>query len=81
MRPTLNDSGRVLLETHCLQWPAALGDDGAYGRIVRVELLHKLHDERKYASLDALRDGIAKDVQDSRAWFTRGAAQYDVIGA
>ena len=81
VRPTLNDSGRVLLETHCLQWPAALGDDGAYGRIVRVELLHKLHDERKYASLDALRDGIAKDVQDSRAWFTRGAAQYDVIGA
>ena len=69
VRPTLEDGGRVLLETHCLEWPAALGPDGGYGRILRVELLHKLHDERKYASLDALRDGIAADVRDARAWF------------
>ena len=69
VRPTLEDGGRVLLETHCLEWPAALGPDGGYGRILRVELLHKLHDERKYGSLDALRDGIAADVRDARAWF------------
>ena len=37
--------GRVLLETHCLDWPAALGAEGGYGKLVRVELLHKLHDE------------------------------------
>ena len=69
VRPTLEDGGRVLLETHCLEWPAALGPDGGYGRILRVELLHKLHDERKYGSLDALRAGIAADVRDARAWF------------
>ncbi len=30
---------------------------GAYGKIIRVELLHKLHDELKYDSLDALTPG------------------------
>jgi hypothetical protein len=68
VRPTVEDAGRVLLEVHCLDWPAALGPDGGYGRCVRVELLHKLHDERKYDSLEALRAGIAQDVADAQAW-------------
>jgi riboflavin kinase/FMN adenylyltransferase len=68
-RPTVDANGPVQLEVHCLDWPAALGREGAYGRLVRVELLHKLHDERTYASLDALREGIAQDVRDARAWW------------
>jgi hypothetical protein len=36
-----------------------------------VELLHKLHDELKYDSLDALTTGIARDCDDARAWFAR----------
>lgn len=68
VRPTVEDQGRVLLEVHCLDWPESLGADGAYGRLLRVDLLHKLHDERKYASLEALREGIAQDVVDARAW-------------
>ena len=67
--PTDVNGGRVLLETHCLQWPAHLGPEGAYGKIVRVELLHKLHDELAYASLDALTTGIARDCDHARAWF------------
>ena len=73
-RPTVDDSGRILLETHCLDWPSALGEDGGYGRLVRVELLHKLHDERRYESLDALRAGIADDEAQVRAWFAGHAA-------
>ncbi len=69
-RPSLGDDGRVLLEVHCLDWPAALGGEGGYGRLVRVELLHWLHAERRYQSLDALRAGIARDVADARAWFS-----------
>ena len=69
VRPSVEHGGRVLLESHCLEWPPALGPDGGYGRRVRVELLHKLHDERQYASLEALRGGIARDVADARAWF------------
>jgi riboflavin kinase/FMN adenylyltransferase len=69
VRPTIEDAGRVLLEVHCLQWPEALGTEGAYGRLVSVQLLHKLHDERKYDSLDALQAGIAQDTADAVAWF------------
>jgi riboflavin kinase/FMN adenylyltransferase len=36
---------------------------------VRVELLHKLHDELKYEGLSALTEGIARDCSDARAWF------------
>jgi riboflavin kinase/FMN adenylyltransferase len=78
VRPSLDpgdvNGGRVLLETHCLQWPqslaARLGDQGAYGKIVRVDLLHKLHDERRYPSLAALTEGITQDCAEARAWFT-----------
>jgi riboflavin kinase / FMN adenylyltransferase len=66
--PTDVNGGRVLLETHCLDWPASLGAEGGYGKIIRVELLHKLHDELKYDGLDALMKGIHKDCDDARAW-------------
>ena len=69
--PTDVNGGRVLLETYCLDWPAALGSEGGYGKIIRVELLHKLHDERKYDSLDALTKGIHQDCDDARAWFAK----------
>jgi len=73
VRPSLDpgdvNGGRVLLETHCLDWPAPLGAEGAYGKIIRVELLHKLHDELKYDGLDALTQGIAQDCDAARAWF------------
>ncbi|MBJ7467759.1 MAG: bifunctional riboflavin kinase/FAD synthetase [Rhodoferax sp.] len=72
VRPSLDpddvNGGRVLLETHCLDWPSSLGQDGGYGKIVSVELLHKLHDERKYDGLDALTQGIQRDCDDARAW-------------
>jgi len=70
VRPSLDpndvNGGRVLLETHCFDWPASLGSDGGYGKIVRVELLHKLHDELKYDGLDALMKGINQDCDDAR---------------
>ncbi len=80
VRPSLDSNdvngGRVLLETHCLQWPAHLGAEGGYGRIVRVELLHRLHEERRYASLEALTAGITQDCDDARAFFARGSVCY-----
>lgn len=73
VRPSLDandvNGGRVLLETHCLNWPASLGVDGGYGKIVKVELLHKLHDELKYPNFEALTKGIAKDTADAKKWF------------
>ena len=77
VRPSVDpndvNGGRVLLETHCLEWPAAmaqtLSGGEAYGKIIRVDLLHKLHDELKYASMDALTQGIAQDCADARSFF------------
>ena len=73
VRPSLDpndvNGGRVLLETHCLDWPAHLGAEGGYGKIIQVDLLHKLHDELKYESLDALTAGIARDCETARTFF------------
>jgi riboflavin kinase / FMN adenylyltransferase len=71
VRPTLEHQGRVLLETWCLQWPAELGAEGGYGRLITVQLLHKLHDERHYESIAALREGIAQDAADAQAWLAQ----------
>ena len=73
-RPTVDDSGRVLLETYCLDWPASLGVEGGYGKLVRVELLHKLRDEARYDGLPALTAAIEKDVIDARAFLAAHAA-------
>ena len=74
VRPAVEDAGRVLLEAHVLDWPAELGEEGGYGRCISVELLHKLHEERPYASLQALKAGIADDVGQARDWFAARAA-------
>lgn len=74
-RPTVDDSGRIVLEVYCLDWPADLGAEGAYGKIVRVELLHKLRDEARYDGLDALTAAIRQDVADARAFLAEHAAQ------
>jgi riboflavin kinase/FMN adenylyltransferase len=69
VRPAVEDAGRVLLETHVLDWPGPMPLEAGYGRCITVELLHKLHDERPYPSLETLRDGIAQDVVDAQRWF------------
>ncbi|MCI1013627.1 MULTISPECIES: bifunctional riboflavin kinase/FAD synthetase [Herbaspirillum] len=68
VRPTVDDSGRVLLETHLLDFQ---GD--CYGKLVRVEFLQKLRDEEKYVDLPTLTTAIARDVDHARAWFRENA--------
>ena len=75
-RPTVDDSRHVLLETHCLQWPAALGPQGGYGRLVRVELLQKLRDEARYDGLPALTAAIRQDTDNARAFLAAHAAHH-----
>jgi riboflavin kinase/FMN adenylyltransferase len=69
VRPTVEDAGRVLLEVHCFDWPAELGTEGGYGKIVRVELLHKLRDEARFDGLEALQLAIHKDIADAKSFF------------
>ncbi len=81
VRPTVDDSGRVLLEVHCLDWPEALGTEGGYGRLARVELLHKLRDEARYDNLAELTAAIAADVADASAFFAAQPAVADAVAA
>jgi riboflavin kinase/FMN adenylyltransferase len=69
VRPTVERGGQVRLEVHCLQWPEQLDPEAGYGRLVSVDLLAKLHDERHYASIDALRAAIAADTRAAKDWF------------
>ncbi len=64
LRPTVDDSGRWLLEVHLFDF-----DDHVYGRLVRVEFLQKLRDEERYATLDELAAAIATDAARARALF------------
>ena len=82
-RPTVDDSGRVLLEVHCLDWPQRLGTEGGYGKLVRVELLHRLRDEARYDGPDALMAltrAIRHDADVARAWLVEHPAAHAATG-
>ena len=66
VRPTVDDSGRVLLEVHVFDF-----NEACYGRVVRIEFLEKIRDEEKYIDLPTLTDAITRDGEHARAWFAR----------
>lgn len=61
-RPTLDDSGRWLLEVHLFDFAEVV-----YGRLVTVEFVQKLRDEQKYETLGALSVAIGADAARARA--------------
>ena len=69
VRPTIADSGRILLEVHLFDFARNL-----YGKRLRVEFLHKLRDEEKYDDVATLTAAIAADASAARAWFERDDA-------
>jgi riboflavin kinase/FMN adenylyltransferase len=64
VRPTVEDSGRVLLETHVLDF-----NRQCYGKLIKVEFLKKLRDEEKYTDLATLTEAIARDTIQARNYF------------
>ncbi len=66
VRPSVEDNGRVLLEPHLLDLAAPID---AYGKLVRVQLLHYVRDEEKFPDLATLTAAIAHDAQQARAYF------------
>ncbi len=63
-RPTVDNSGSVLLEVHVFDF-----NQDCYGKIVRVEFLHKLREEEKYADLPTLTAAIERDCKMARDYF------------
>jgi riboflavin kinase/FMN adenylyltransferase len=64
VRPTLGAGLRPVLEVHLFDF-----DREIYGSHVTVHLLHKLRDEAKYDSMEALTAQIARDVQRTQDYF------------
>lgn len=65
-RPTVNPLERPLLEVHLFDCDGEL-----YGRRVKVSFLEKLRDEEKYEGLEALKEAIARDARQARAYFAK----------
>jgi len=65
-RPTVNAVAVPLLEVHLFGV-----DEDLYGRHLRVTFLARLRGEQKYEGLEALRDAIAQDVQQTKEWFAK----------
>jgi riboflavin kinase/FMN adenylyltransferase len=66
VRPTVAGDGSAHLEVHLLDFAGDL-----YGRRLTVAFHHKLRDEQRFASLEALKTAIAADIAAARAhWRT-----------
>ncbi|OHC61517.1 MAG: riboflavin biosynthesis protein RibF [Rhodocyclales bacterium GWA2_65_19] len=64
VRPTVAAGMKPVLEVHILDF-----DGDIYGTHVDVNFLHKLRNEAKFDSLDALKAQIGRDVADVRSFF------------
>ena len=64
VRPTIAGVPKLLLEVHILDFNGDL-----YGRHVHVDFLHKIREEMKFDSLDALKAQIVADIIVARQYF------------
>src|SRR6266852_3618069 len=65
-RPTVDSSGRTVVETHIFKL-----DRDLYGQSIRVGFVQRLRDERAFESLDMLRAQIDVDCRRARVLFDR----------
>lgn len=66
VRPTVDNSGRTVVETHLFGV-----DRDLYGATIRLGFVKRLRDERVFPSVDALREQIAADCRRARVLFDR----------
>jgi riboflavin kinase / FMN adenylyltransferase len=69
-RPTFGDHLESSVETHVIGWSGNL-----YGNVVRVRFLHRLRDEKKFGSIDELKNQIGRDVARAQRYFERSGVK------
>ncbi len=70
VRRTVDDSRQVTVEPWILDFAGDL-----YGQHMEVEFYTRLRGERKFDSLDALRDEILRNADQTRAYFAQGGTE------
>ena len=63
-RPTVHSDGRVVIETHLLDFE---GD--VYGKSAEVALTDFMREEKRFGGLDELREAVAKDIKRAKELF------------
>jgi len=71
VRPTFAADAEPSVETFVMDWAGDL-----YGDVVRVRFLHRLRDERKFASIEQLRSQIEQDVKRAQSYFERSGTKH-----
>lgn len=66
VRPTVDGSAKPLLEVHLLDFSGEL-----YGQWLTVEFRHKLRNEKKFNSLEELKEQIQQDIEAARLYFAK----------
>ena len=64
-RPSIDNIPKPLLEIHLLNYHQNL-----YGRSITVEFIKKLRDEKKFQSIEKLKQQIHHDIEETKRFFT-----------
>ncbi len=64
VRPTVDDDGHKNMETYIIDY-----EGNCYDKRVKVEFVHRVRDEMKFDSLDALKTQIQKDINATIHYF------------
>jgi riboflavin kinase/FMN adenylyltransferase len=69
-RPTFEKEAEPSIETFVMDWSGDL-----YGDVVRVRFLYRLRDERRFASVEELKQQINTDAARAQKYFARGGVR------
>jgi riboflavin kinase/FMN adenylyltransferase len=73
IRPTFENDTEPTIETFVLNW-----DGDLYGDVLRVRFLHRIRDEKKFASIDELKTQIGKDLRRAERYFERSGVKHSL---
>ncbi len=66
VRPTVTGDTKPILEVHLFD-----RNDDLYGQVITVEFVHKIREEKRFESVEYLRQQIQKDIQQARLWLIK----------
>ena len=74
IRPTFAGDDTTAVETFVMDWSGDL-----YGDVIRVRFLRRLRDEKRFNSVDELKDQIRRDVSRATSYFKRRGVQRTLV--